>query len=75
MASAYTKIAYGNASIILQNSRLRALVQADDTASRDNEYSRYIKERVKWVEDPIAWGLLQKHRYPNLSQISSLHIS
>jgi hypothetical protein len=54
----------------LQKFKVKALAQADDTASRDDEYSRYIKERVEWVEDPIAWWLLQKHRYPNLRQMA-----
>jgi hypothetical protein len=54
----------------LQKFEVKALAQSDDTASRDDEYSRYIKERVEWVEGPIAWWLLQKHRYPNLSQMA-----
>jgi hypothetical protein len=54
----------------LQKFKVKALAQVDDTASRDDEYSRYIKERVEWVEDPITWWLLQKHRYPNLSQMA-----
>jgi hypothetical protein len=54
----------------LQQFKVKALAQVDDAASRDDEYSRYIKERVEWVEDPIAWWLLQKHRYPNLSQMA-----
>jgi hypothetical protein len=35
-------------------SPLKASAQVDDIVSRDDEYSRYIKERVEWVEDPIA---------------------
>ena len=54
----------------LQKFKVKALAQIEDTASRDDEYSRYIKERVEWVEDPIALWLLQKHRYPNLSQMA-----
>jgi hypothetical protein len=54
----------------LQKFKVKALAQVDDTASRDDEYSRYIKERVGWLQDPIAWWLLQKHRYPNLSQMA-----
>ena len=54
----------------LQQFKVKVLAQVDDAASHDDEYSRYIKERVEWVEDPIAWWLLQKHRYPNLSQMA-----
>jgi hypothetical protein len=57
-------------TVYLQKFKVKALAQVDSTASRDDEYSRYIKERVEWVEDPIAWWLLQKHRYPNLSQMA-----
>ncbi|KIM92684.1 hypothetical protein OIDMADRAFT_62307 [Oidiodendron maius Zn] len=41
----------------LRKFKAKALAQAENTASRDDEYSRYIKERVEWVEDPIAWWL------------------
>ena len=49
------------------------LAKLDDTPrGGDDEYERYIKERLEIVEDPIAWWLqpMQQHKYPNLSKMA-----
>lgn len=54
----------------LQEFKAKALAQSDHNASLVDEYSWYIKEKAVWVQEPVASWLLQKHRYPNLSQIA-----
>ena len=48
------------------------MAHLDDTPSSDDEYARYIKERVEWTDDPIAWwqGPVQRHKYPHLSKMA-----
>ena len=48
------------------------MAHLDDTPSSDDEYARYIKERVEWTDDPIAWWQepVQRHKYPHLSKMA-----
>jgi hypothetical protein len=48
------------------------MAHLDDTPSSDDEYARYIKEKVEWTDDPIAWWQepVQRHRYPHLSKMA-----
>ena len=56
----------------LHKQKAKALAQLNDTTSSDDEYTRYIKEKVEWVDDLIAWWLqpVQRHKYPNLSKMA-----
>jgi hypothetical protein len=51
---------------VQHTSKVKALVQVDDTESGDDKYSRYIKEGIEWVQDQLPGG------YPNLSQIRDI---
>ena len=56
----------------LQRHKAKALAQLNDTTASDDEYIRYIKEKIEWTDDPIAWWLesSQKHKYPHLSKMA-----
>jgi hypothetical protein len=48
------------------------MVHLDDSTSSDDEYARYIEEKVEWTDDPIAWWQepLQRPPYPHLSKMA-----
>jgi hypothetical protein len=56
----------------LHKHKAKAMAHLDDTPSSDDEYARYIKERVEWTDDPIAWWQepVQRHKYPHLSKMA-----
>jgi hypothetical protein len=56
----------------LQRHKAKALAQLNDATASDDEYIRYIKEKIEWTDDPIAWWLesSQKHKYPHLSKMA-----
>jgi hypothetical protein len=56
----------------LHKHKAKAMAHLDDTPCSDDEYARYIKERVEWTDDPIAWWQepVQRHKYPHLSKMA-----
>jgi hypothetical protein len=40
----------------LHKHKAKAMAHLDDSRSSDDEYARYIEEKVEWIDDPMAAG-------------------